>query len=265
MPARDLARPEPPPAPRFAGADLDRRPLVRVREPGVRAGLAFDVRSGRLLWRQLPRRRLPMASLTKLMTALLVAERTRSGETARVPAAVRRVRGSLVGGLRVGRRVAVPDLLRGMMLASGNDAAVVLAHHVARSEPAFVRLMNRRARALGMRCTRYVTASGFGRGNRSCPADLARLTQAVLARPRLAALARRRTATVRLGGVRTLLTTHPLLRERHPGVVGLKTGWSPWAGRCLITVVRSGGRLRAVILLGATDPAGATRRILRAA
>jgi D-alanyl-D-alanine carboxypeptidase len=265
MPARDPAPPAAAAAPRFAGADLDRRPVARLHVAGVKAGLAFDVRSGRLLWRRHPRRRLPMASLTKLMTALLVAERTRRGDSARVPGAVRRARGSLVGGLPVGRRVALADLLRGMLLASGNDAAVALAHHVAGSEPAFVRLMNRRARALGMRCTRYVTASGFGRGNRSCPADLARLTQAVLARPRLAALVRRRTATVHLGRVRTLLTTHPLLRERYPGIVGLKTGWSPWAGRCLITVVRSGGRLRAVILLGAADPAGATRRILRAA
>jgi D-alanyl-D-alanine carboxypeptidase len=107
----------------------------------------------------------------------------------------------------VGEVVRVRALMHGMLLASGNDAAVALAHHVAGSEPRFVARMNARARRLGLRCTRFVSASGVNRGyvpstalgNRSCPRDLARLTVMALREPRIARVARRATARVRFG------------------------------------------------------------------
>jgi len=215
----------------------------------------------------MPRRTLPIASLTKVMTALLVVERTRPRDVVRVSHRPSRVRGSKMGFLRAGRRVRVEPLLHGLLMASGNDAAIALAEHVAGSERAFVAQMNERARLLGLRCTRYVSVHGLGRGDRSCPADLARLAVLAMAQPRIAAIARKRSAQVRIGalGRRWLGTTNPLLQRRRPGVLGLKTGWTPRAGRCLIAVQRVGGRRRAVVLLRSADPGRAAERVFAAA
>lgn len=209
------------------------------------------------------------------MTAAIVVDRVRPREEVVIPAAAQRAIGSVVGGLPVGARVRAGSLLRGMLVASGNDAAVALAHHVAGSEPAFVRLMNRRARRMKLGCTRFVSASGVNRGyvpsralgNRSCPRDLARLTVISLGEPRIARIVRARRAVIRLGraGARTLTNTNPLLQAGDPGVIGLKTGTSPSAGRCLIAVAQRGGRRFAVIVLDSADPADDARRLLRAA
>jgi len=263
--------PSPSPSPRRPRPawrpDLAGPPAFAAALPGrPRAGLLVDLGSGRVLWRASPRRVLPVASLTKVMTALLVAESTRVGERALVTFEGVRARGSAVGGLPVGRRVGVSALLHGLLLASGNDAAAVLARHVAGSEPAFVARMNARARRLGLGCTRFATPHGIGPENRSCPADLARLARLALAPPRVARIVARRDAVVRLGGApRTLVNTNPLLQARVPGVLGLKTGTSPSAGRCLIAVVRRGGRRLAAILLGSADPGGDARALLRRA
>jgi D-alanyl-D-alanine carboxypeptidase (penicillin-binding protein 5/6) len=266
-----LAAGVPPRALRFAGPD----PLagVRLRTP-ARAGVAFDLDSGRVLWRRDARRPLPIASLSKVMTAMLVVERTRPRDVVRVPAAAWRVRGSRMGFLQPGRRVRVETLLHGLLMSSGNDAAVALATHVAGSERRFVARMNDRARRWGLTCTRFVTVHGLGFGpredrgpaNRSCAADLGELAVRAMRRPRVVAIARKRSARVRIGaaGLRWLATTNPLLRKGHPGVLGLKTGWTPRAGRCLIAVVEQGARRRVVVLLGAGDPARAAERLLSA-
>jgi D-alanyl-D-alanine carboxypeptidase len=231
------------------------------------AGLAFDLDSGEVLWQRDPHRVLPIASLTKVMTALLVVDRTAPRDVVRLSGRPARVRGSRMGFLRAGRAVRVETLLHGLLMASGNDAAVALAEHVAGGEPRFVARMNERARQLGLRCTRFVSSHGLGAGNRSCPADLARLAVLAMAEPRIAAIVRKRSARVRIGrlGLRWLGTTNPLLQRRSPGILGLKTGWTHRAGRCLIVVQRAGGRRRAVVLLRSSDPGRAAERVLAAA
>jgi len=283
-PARPLAPPETRPSPRGA------RPRTRARArrgprpraaaglrlrlgrprafalspPGrPRAGLLADLDSGRVLWSRAARSRLPVASLTKVMTALLVVQSARVGERARITADAVRVRGSRVG-LPPGRSAGVQALLHAMLLASGNDAAAVLARHVGGTERRFVARMNRRARAMGLRCTRFVNPHGVGPGNRSCPADLARLARAAMDVPRIARIVARPRAHVALGGApRTLGTTNPLLRGGVPGTLGLKTGTSPSAGRCLIAVVRHGDRRLVAVLLRSADPGGDARALLR--
>ncbi|MDP9400231.1 MAG: hypothetical protein M3P39_04620, partial [Actinomycetota bacterium] len=267
---RPLLEPGDPPAEatrrtlRFAGPD----PLARVGlgTPAA-AGIAFDLDDGRVLWRRHPRRTRSIASLTKVMTALLVVERTRPRDVVRVPAAAEQVRGSRMGFLPPGRRVRVETLLHGLLMSSGNDAAVALAAHVAGSQRRFVARMNARARALGLACTRFATPHGLSAQDRSCPADLGELAVRAMDERRIAAIARKRSVRVRIGrlGLRWLATTNPLLQRGDPGVLGLKTGWTPRAGRCLIAVVRQGGRRRVVVLLGSGDPGGAARRLLRAA
>ena len=122
---------------------------VFLRHP-PRAGLVFDLGSGEVLWRLHPRRTLPIASLTKIMTALLVAERTRPNERVLITQAALDYSGSGVGLLPKGRRVRLETLLNGLLIVSGNDAAIALAVHMAGSEARFVRRMNQRAAELGL-------------------------------------------------------------------------------------------------------------------
>jgi D-alanyl-D-alanine carboxypeptidase len=258
------------PALRPAGGTL---PRVRATGPspsrvtlgqGIRSGLAFDDASGRVLWSRDPQRVLPIASLTKLMTALLVVENTRPRDIVRLTAAPAKTPGSRMGYLKAGRSVRVETLLHGLLMSSGNDAAVALAIHVAGSQRKFVAMMNERAREWALPCTHYVDPYGLAVRNRSCAEDLAQLAEHALAQPRIARIARLRSAKVRIGriGLRWLATTNPLLRTRYPGTIGLKTGFTDHAGRCLVAAVKRGGRVTVVVVLHAEDPAGAVQTAL---
>jgi serine-type D-Ala-D-Ala carboxypeptidase (penicillin-binding protein 5/6) len=240
---------------------------VRLR-PSPQAGLVIDVRSGDVLWRHRPMKVLPIASLTKIMTALLVTERARPRERVRITRAALHYEGSGVGVLPRGKRVSLEALLNGLLLVSGNDAAIALADHVAGSERRFVRQMNRRARALGLRCTRFVSTHGLEAGNRSCARDLAVLTRLAMARPRIRRIARRRQASFRfpIKGGRLFLSGHnPLLRLGYRGAIGLKTGYTYAAGRCFVGVARRRGHAFAVVLLDSPDPGKQAARLLNEA
>jgi serine-type D-Ala-D-Ala carboxypeptidase (penicillin-binding protein 5/6) len=234
-----------------------------------RAGLLFDLDTGRVLWRRAPTRVLPVASLTKMMTALVVADRVpRSG---RVPITREALRyhGSGVGLLPRGRRIPVETMLHGLLLVSGNDAAIALAQRAAGgSVRRFVRLMNERAEAMGLTCTRFSNPSGLeDRGNHSCAADLAALARAVMRVPRLARIVGRRQAALPFpvkGGKLFLYNTNPLLRQGYRGTTGLKTGYTAAAGRCLVATARRGTVRLGVVLLASPDPHRQARRLLDA-
>jgi serine-type D-Ala-D-Ala carboxypeptidase (penicillin-binding protein 5/6) len=231
---------------------------------GIRSGLVFDQASGQVLWSRDPQRVLPIASLTKLMTALLVVENTKPADIVTIAREVPKVQGSRMGYLKAGRSVRVETLLHGLLMSSGNDAAVALADHVAGSQRKFVAMMNQRARDWALPCTRYVDPYGLAVRNRSCAEDLAQLAEHALAQPRIARIARLRSAKVRIGriGRRWLATTNPLLRTRYPGTIGLKTGFTDHAGRCLVAAVKRDGDVRVVVVLHAEDPAGAVKTAL---
>jgi D-alanyl-D-alanine carboxypeptidase len=210
-----------------------------------------------VLFRRSPRRVLPIASLTKIMSALIVTERAAPDERVRITREALRYSGSGLGVLKRGRSIELETLLNGMMIVSGNDASIALAVHVAGSERAFVRLMNRRAAALGLRCTHFADSHGLGAGNRSCAEDLAVLSRLVMRNARIAAIVRRRQASFRyrIKGGRLFMATHnPLLRRRYPGTLGLKTGFTNRAGRCFVGVARRGGHTLGVVLLRSPDP-----------
>lgn len=260
------------PLPAPAGAshvDLTQPSLMSdLRLPrGPKAGLAFDLADGKVLWRRRATSVRPIASLTKLMTALLAVERFGGSEGVRVARESDWVGGSRMGGLKPGRRVRADVLLKGLLISSANDAAVALAIAGAGSERAWVALMNRRAQLLGLTCTRFVDAHGLDRRNRSCPSDLAALAMHAMNEPRIVAIARRRHARVWPGSGRrlTLRTTNRLLRDRYPGAVGLKTGYTIAAGFCLVAVLERGERRIGIVLLGSRDPFADARRVAREA
>jgi D-alanyl-D-alanine carboxypeptidase (penicillin-binding protein 5/6) len=236
---------------------------LRFKQP-PRAAIVFDVKTGEVLWRRNPIKRVPIASVTKIMTALLVVENTRAKDMVRVPKDALNYQGSGVGLLPKGRHVTIESLLHGLLLPSGNDAAIALADVVAGSRAEFVARMNEKARLLGLYCTHFASPSGIEDGDRSCAADLAALTRIVMAKTRIARIVRKAHAAVRFpikGGKLYLNNTNPLLRMGYPGTIGLKTGDTDKAGRCLIAVVRRGGRTLAAIVLNSPDPQIQVRRL----
>ena len=232
----------------------------------ARSGLLFNLQTGRVLWQRDALARVPIASLTKMMTALVVSERTRPGDRVLITPQALAYQGSGVGVLPRGKRVPLEALLGGLLLPSGNDAAIALAQRVSGTVPRFVTLMNDEAARLGLGCTRFASPSGIvDRDNYSCAADLAVLAAADLAQPRVASFTRRASVVVPFpikGGKLFLYNNNPLVRLGFPGITGLKTGYTLAAGRCLVaTAQRSGIRL-GVVLLNSPDPATQARQLL---
>jgi D-alanyl-D-alanine carboxypeptidase len=217
-----------------------------------RAGLLFNLDTGRVLWAREPTRALPIASLVKMMTALLVV-RSRPPD-AEVPITKDAVNapGSKIGLLPLHKQVPLETLLYGLLLPSGNDAAVALAEDVAGSVPRFVSEMNVEAAKLGLGCTRYTSPDGLDNGNSSCAADLAELAHVDLGQPRLAAITGSASAIRPFpikGGKLYLYNNNPLLRYGYPGATGLKTGETEAAGLCLVgTAERHHVKLGVVLL-----------------
>ena len=241
---------------------------VRLKSGKPRAAIVFDLNDGRALYKRQPTRRMPMASLTKIMTALVVVDETRPREKARVTKAALRYSGSGVGVLPKGKKVPVEGLLAGLLLPSGNDAAIALADHVSGSERRFVQTMNRRARKLGLRCTRFVSSHGLEPGNRSCVADLAALTRLAMDEPRIRRLVRRKQVATRFpikGGRLFVNSTNPLLRTGYRGTIGLKTGSTDEAGHCFVAVVRRGRRELGVVLLHSPNTGVQAKQLFDAA
>jgi D-alanyl-D-alanine carboxypeptidase (penicillin-binding protein 5/6) len=259
--------PAPPYSPAAVALEGDDAFRIGFRSP-PRAGIVFDVGSGEVLWRRDPLSPRPIASLTKVMTALVVTTTTRPRERVRVPAAALRYEGRGVGVLKRGKLVPVEALLSAALITSANDAAIALAHHVGGSVRGFARLMNERARVLGLQCTRFVSPHGLEKANRSCPADLAAMTRLAMAERRIARIARIPYTQIRAAvrGKRLYLaTTNPLLAAGYRGTIGLKTGYTEDAGRCLIAVVRHGRRTLAAVLLGSPNPGEQAKRLLERA
>jgi D-alanyl-D-alanine carboxypeptidase (penicillin-binding protein 5/6) len=248
-----------------AGLPLGRPPLaldladpaadpVHLDDPEQpRAGLLFNLDTGRVLWQLHPYQRLRIASLTKMMTALLTVRSSPPRAPVLITRQAEQTSGSKVGVLPLGRHVELETLLYGLLLPSGNDAAVALAQHVGGTVKRFVGQMNAEAATLGMGCTHYSSPSGYyNTHNFSCAADLAELAHVDLAQPRIAQITRTYEAVRPFPIARGRLyldNNNPLLIYGYPGVTGLKTGYTIEAGRCLVaTAERHGVRLGVVLL-----------------
>jgi D-alanyl-D-alanine carboxypeptidase len=230
---------------------------VKFKDP-PRSGVLFDLETGRVIWRKDPTRVLPMASVTKMMTGLVVVNALKPAAKVKITKEALAYQGSGVGVLPLNKWIGVSAMLHGLLLPSGNDAAIALAQRVSRTVPAFVTQMNLRAAAMGLRCTHYSSPSGFyDKGNHSCAADLAVEAKAVLDNPRLAAIVKRRQAVLPFpikGGKLYLYNHNPLLKAYYPGTLGIKTGYTDAAGRCLVAAVQRGNRRYGLVLLHSPDP-----------
>jgi serine-type D-Ala-D-Ala carboxypeptidase (penicillin-binding protein 5/6) len=205
----------------------------------ARSWALIDARSGDVLVSHAAKRHLPIASTTKLMTAYVALHELPLGRVVRA-APYEAEYGESLLGLRPGQRISVRDLLYGLILRSGNDAAYDLALAAAGSEQRFVAEMNRYAAALGLADTHYANPIGLDqRGNYSSAADLATLTRHLLAIPAFAKIADSRSAVLRSVQPRRRITTINELLRMAPWVTGVKTGHTFGA---LYVLVGSGQR-----------------------
>jgi serine-type D-Ala-D-Ala carboxypeptidase (penicillin-binding protein 5/6) len=217
--------------------------------PGVdaRAYLVMNGATGEVLLARGAHERLPIASITKLMTALVTIERAKPGALVAVDPDAVGVTGSTIN-LRAGERLRVRDLLAAALIQSANDSAFALAEHVGGSTGRFVTWMNQRAQALGLRETQFVRPDGLDvAGHYSSAWDVTQLSRIAMREPLIRRLVRQETASI--SGGRTLHTWNDLLGE-FPGVFGVKTGHTTAAGWSQVAVARGNGVTIYATILG---------------
>lgn len=236
-----------------------------IDPPTISASALYmvDLESGRVLLQKDAFRRLPPASLTKIMTALVALESAPLDQTVTIDPRALVHRSSL--GFRPGEQFALGDLLTAMLVNSANDACEAIALHLAGSQAAFVAKMNERARALKLENTHFSNPCGFDAPNHySTAAELATVTDQALRRSAFSMMVRTLTRDIAtVDGTRrvSLHSTNDLLRD--PDVTGVKTGYTSRAGRCLIVSMFKDGHRVLLVGLNVRDRWEQAARLLR--
>ncbi len=238
-------------------SDVELYELVRPSLPPPviksRSAILIDVDTGKILFQLDAHGRHAPASLTKVVTALVALDQLRLDQMVTVPSSINQLPwDSTRMGLRAGERLTVRELLYGLFLNSGNDAAITLSE-AEMPRASFVALMNVRAAALGMTDTHFVNPIGLDDpGHYASAADLATASTELIRRfPEVAAMAAMPTLTLAATSTHHAYALYNLneLIRKYPGATGLKTGWTGHAGGCLIaTAARDGRRLMVVLL-----------------
>ena len=229
------------PAPAFAAEDA---PAVSAQ-----AAIVMEADSGQVLWEKRADERMLIASTTKIMTALVVLENCDLDAEVTVDGAWTGIEGSSMY-LAPGQKLTIRDLLYGLMLASGNDAAVALACITAGSVEGFAAMMNEKARALGCENTHFVNANGLDDSAHYASArDLATITREAIKYDAFRQIVSTVSHTV---GANTFTNHNRLLRECE-GVFGVKTGYTMAAGRTLVTACERDGLTLICVTLSDPD------------
>jgi D-alanyl-D-alanine carboxypeptidase len=214
-----------------------------------------DLDTGQVLEKRRADHPRPIASLTKIMTALIVLERSSLSDVVSVSATAASQAGSELG-IRVGERISVRNLLYALLLQSSNDAAVALSEHVGGSVERFVQSMNRRSRQLHLMHTRFFSPTGLDNRGYSTARDLAALTREALRWPEFARVVHTKSRNIpsSVGPTRHVQNRNVLL-WLYRGATGVKTGFTSPAGHGLVaTAERRGVRLVSVVLGVQAEP-----------
>jgi D-alanyl-D-alanine carboxypeptidase (penicillin-binding protein 5/6) len=219
----------------------------------ARAYLVANASTGEVLAGHAADERVPIASITKLMTVVVALEHAKPDEVVTVRRGAAAVGESSIH-LRAGERVTVHDLLEGALVQSANDAADALADYVGHGNRArFVAMMNAKARKLGLTETHFARPDGLdARGHVSSARDVLELAEVAMHDATVRALVRERTATI--AGGRVLHTWNDLL-GRFPGLIGVKTGHTAAAGWCEVAAARGRGLTIYAVILGSPSRA----------
>lgn len=207
---------------------------------------------GRILYGKEENKRCKMASTTKIMTSVIVVENVNDlSEKVKISEKAAGIGGSRLG-LHTNDEVTVKDLLYGLLLCSGNDAAIALAEHVAGGVPEFAELMNKKAEELGLKDTHFVTPHGLDEEEHYTTAyELAKIADYALKIEDIEKIVKTKSYTVNLSGrVKNINNTNELLGYVQ-GVYGVKTGFTNGANRCLVTSIKRGDMDAICVVLGA--------------
>ncbi len=234
------------------------RPVCEARgqEVSAASAIVMETTTHRVLYEKNADAKMSMASTTKIMTALLAVESGQWDREITVTAEMLKTEGSSIY-LKEGDVLTLEALVLGLMLESGNDAALTIAIALAGSEEAFAEQMNRRAAELGMTDTHFVTASGLDHDEHYTTArDMALLACVAMDHPLLEAVAARTQATVDIGGKtprKRTFTNHNRLLKETDGFIGVKTGFTKKSGRCLVSCCQRNGIRVVTVTLKAPD------------
>ncbi len=219
--------------------------------PGIATAYLVHINS-EAVWAEAADRRLPPASLTKLMTALLVVQDYKPETVVSVSARAAAATGSRLG-LKAGQRMRLGDLLAAALIASDNDACLALAEWRDGSEAAFVQRMNLKATQLGLANTHFANACGHdAKGHYSSARDLARLADEAMRAAPIAGLVTRIDMYLTDAGGRHnfRLQNRNALIGRYRGAIGVKSGYTPKAGKCVIALAQRGEVRVLLVMLG---------------
>lgn len=224
--------------------------------------LVEDLDSGFLFYAKDPNKRVPIASTTKIMTALVSADHFKANDVLTVGSGSM-VEGSSMG-LKAGEQLTFRSLLYGMLLNSGNDAAYTIAANYPGGVPGFVGVMNQKAKNLGLNNTNFENPAGFDNPNHySSASDLAKIAALVEGNYQLARVVATKDTTV-ASLDKTLI--HPLKNLNKllslPGVLGVKTGFTPKARENLVGLVERDGHKVLTVVLGSEDRFGETEQLI---
>lgn len=216
---------------------------------------AIDAGSGRILSAKNETERAPMASTTKIMTALCALENGDEESVVTVSESASGVEGSSIY-LEKGETIPLENLLFGLMLESGNDAAAAVAEHISGSVEKFTELMNDTARKIGAYNTSFTNPHGLPDENHFTTAlDLAKITAYALENPTFAEIVATKTKNIPWAGRNydRKLVNHNKLLSMYDGCIGVKTGYTRAAGRCLASAVEKSGMRVVCVTLNAPD------------
>ena len=227
-------------------SSIETEPIINSR-----SAIIYDRTSGSVLFGKSENEKRKMASTTKIMTALIVLENSNLDDIVTVSSKAAGTGGSRLG-LRTNDKISVRDLLYGLMLCSGNDAAVALAEHISGDLPNFATLMNKKCDFLDLKSTNFVTPHGLDNDDHYTTAyELAVITNHALQNKTFLKYVGTKNYTVTINGYpKNLCNTNELLGNLN-GVYGVKTGFTNGANRCLVTAVKRGNMDLICIVLGA--------------
>lgn len=230
-------------------ASAEAAPAISAQSAAV-----IDVESGRILYQKQGYEKMRVASLTKIMTAIVAIEEGRLSDIVTAPDEAIGTEGSSIY-LRHGEKLTLEQLLYGLMLRSGNDAAVTIAHHIGGSLEGFARLMNEKAEYLGLTQTHFTNPHGLDDSNKhySTAVDMAKISAYALRNEDFKRIVSTKSINIPQHGEkwdRKLINKNKMLRL-YNGADGVKTGYTKLAKRCLVSSATRDGRQLAVVTLNA--------------
>ena len=225
---------------------------VKTQALSAKSAVVISGDTGEIIYSYNCNQRLSMASTTKIMTGLLLCERGNLDREIVITPQMVAVEGSSMG-LRAGDRVTLRDLLYGLMLPSGNDAANSIAIALGGNLENFAAMMNTRAKEMGLTNTHFATPSGLDADDHYTTAyELGVIAKHALNNAEFARVAATKSIVLTYGGTEHYLSNHNRLLSAVDGVIGVKTGFTKKSGRCLVSAYKKDGKFIIVVTLN--DP-----------